>query len=212
MEVLLYIAFAYYDWARQTELFNNERAAPADERYRKCIEHLELALKKSKKKDVIIQYNLCKAKLAAANCVLQKLTRNIRRTAQEVEDAITGLEESLPKVQEIMQWKLEKKKIPISTNALQEFITHCRANLESAKSHLAADREKEKEAETVLSLQREEAESKMKMREIELEAKEEEEKRLQEERDRKVRPFSIYFYSIVLSFYVLKPLFRFHHR
>lgn len=186
MEVLLYIAFAYYDWARQTELFNNERAAPADERYRKCIEHLELALKKSKKKDVIIQYNLCKAKLAAANCVLQKLTRNIRRTAQEVEDAITGLEESLPKVQEIMQWKLEKKKIPISTYALQEFITHCRANLESAKSHLAADREKEKEAETVLSLQREEAESKMKMREIELEAKEEEEKRLQEERDRKV--------------------------
>jgi RNA polymerase-associated protein CTR9 len=185
VEVLLYIAFAYYDWARQTELFNNERAAPADERYRKCIEHLELALKKSKKKDVIIQYNLCKAKLAAANCVLQKLTRNIRRTAQEVEDAITGLEESLPKVQEIMQWKLEKKKIPISTNALQEFITHCRANLESAKSHLTADREKEKEAETVLSLQREEAESKMKMREIELEAKEEEEKRLQEERDRK---------------------------
>ena len=99
VEVLLYIAFAYFDWARQTELFNNEKAAPADERYRMCIENLELALAKSKKKDVVIQYNLCRTKLQAANCVLQKLTRNIRRTSQEVQEALDGLEESLPKVQ-----------------------------------------------------------------------------------------------------------------
>ena len=37
-EVLLYISFAYFHWARQTELSNNVKAAPADERYQKCIE------------------------------------------------------------------------------------------------------------------------------------------------------------------------------
>lgn len=187
VEVLLYIAFAYYDWARQTELFNNEKAAPADERYRKCIEHLELALTKSKRKDVIIQYNLCRTKLAAANCVLQKLTRNIRRTSQEVQDAVDGLEESLPKVQEIMQWKLEKKKIPISTSALQEFITHCKANLESAKSHLAEEKRREQEAQEILEAQREEAEKKQEVEAMEIEVKRNEEEERQAERDRKVR-------------------------
>jgi RNA polymerase-associated protein CTR9 len=187
VEVLLYIAFTYFDWARQAELNNDERAAPADERYRKCIEHLQLALAKSKKKDVIIQYNLCRTKLQAANCVLQKLTRNIRRTSQEVQDALDGLEESLPKVQEIMQWKLEKKKIPISTTLLQDFITHCKSNIESAKSHLEEEKRREKEAQDILDAQKETAETKLQEEAARLELLKAEEEERQAERDRKVR-------------------------
>jgi RNA polymerase-associated protein CTR9 len=159
VEVLLFIAFAYFDWARQTELFNNANAAPADERYRKCIEHLKMVLAKSKRKDVVIQYNICRTNLQAANGVLQKLTRNIRRTSHEVQDALDGLEESLPQIQEILQWKTEGKKVPLSTSMLQNFITHCKANIESAKSHLAEEKRREKEAQDILELQREEAES-----------------------------------------------------
>ena len=98
-EVLLYVAFAYFDWARQAESFGDTRAAPADERYGKCVEHIELAIKRSKRENVTLRYNWCMSKLQAANCVLQKLTRNIRRTAKEVKDSLEGLEESLPLVQ-----------------------------------------------------------------------------------------------------------------
>merc|ERR1712232_226697 len=39
VEVLSYIAFAYFDWAKQTEEKNNAEAAPADERYQQCINY-----------------------------------------------------------------------------------------------------------------------------------------------------------------------------
>lgn len=77
VDVLLYIAFAYFDWARHTELYNDANAAPADERYKNAMEHLEKAVSKQSKKDVVLKYNLCMTKLQAANCVLQKLTRNM---------------------------------------------------------------------------------------------------------------------------------------
>ena len=41
-EALLYIAFAYFDWARETKLFNNAKAAPADKTYQKCIRYIKL--------------------------------------------------------------------------------------------------------------------------------------------------------------------------
>jgi RNA polymerase-associated protein CTR9 len=185
VEVLLYIAFAYFDWARQTELFNNANAAPADERYRKCIEHLDVAFAKSKRKDVIIQYNICMTKLQAANCVLQKLTRNIRRTSQEVQEALDGLEESLPQIQEVLRWKTEGKKVPLSTSMLQDFITHCKANIESAKSHLAEEKRREKEAQDILELQRLEAESQQRAEAIRLDLQKAEDEERQAERDRK---------------------------
>merc|ERR1712071_290482 len=111
VEVLMYIAFAYFDWAKQTELFNNTKAIDADGRYKLCVENIEAAMKKSKKENVVLRYNWCRAKLQAANCVLQKLQRNIRRTAQEVQDALAGLEESLPVVKTLIQWKYESKRI-----------------------------------------------------------------------------------------------------
>jgi len=184
-EVLLYIAFAYFDWARQTELFNNAQAAPADERYKLCIEHLEAALQKSKRKEVIIEYNLCMTRLQAANCVLQKLTRNIRRTALEVEEALKGLEESLPKVEEMLRWKNEGKKVVIASSMLQDFITHCKANIESAKSHLDEERKREEEANEIRELQRAAAESQRKEEEIHRIMEEEAEVKRQEERDKR---------------------------
>lgn len=184
-EVLLYIAFAFFDWARQTELFNNAQAAPADERYKLCIEHLEAALQKSKRKEVIIEYNLCMTRLQAANCVLQKLTRNIRRTAAEVEDALKGLEESLPKVEEMLRWKNEGKKVVISSSMLQDFVTHCKANIESAKSHLEEERKREEEGNEIRELQRAAAESQRKEEEIRRVMGMEEEARKQEERDKR---------------------------
>jgi hypothetical protein len=56
------------------------KAAPADERYQKCIEYIEIAIKKSKKENVTLWYNWCMVKLQAANCVLQKVNRNKRCT------------------------------------------------------------------------------------------------------------------------------------
>lgn len=55
-DVELYIAFAYFDWARHTELFNNAKAAPADERYGKAMYHLERALSRKPKKELILRY------------------------------------------------------------------------------------------------------------------------------------------------------------
>ena len=188
VDVLLYIAFAYFDWARQTELYNNAKAAPADERYKLAMEHLELALSKGTTKGVILTYNLCMTKLQAANCVLQKLTRNIRRTAKEVEDALNGLRESLTTVEEILKNKQEGKvKVPISTTMLNDFITHCKSNIESANSHLEDERKREEEANELRELQRLASESQRREQALRDQLKKEEEARKQEERDRKVR-------------------------
>lgn len=163
-EVLLYISFAYFDWARQTELFNNSKAAPADERYQKCIEYIEQAMKKSKRENVVLRYNWCLAKLQATNCVLQKVNRNIRRTAQEVKDALDGLEESLPILQTMLQWKEEGRKVAISKVMLTGVVQQCRHNIDSAKSHLKEELKKEQDAEAIRNFQRIEAEANEKQR------------------------------------------------
>ena len=173
VEVLQYIAFAYFDWARQSEACNNAKAAPADGYYRKCIEYIEKAIKKSRKENLTLRYNWCMAKLAAANCVLQKLTRGIRRTASEVKEALDGLQESLPKVEMMLKWKDEGKKVPVSSSLMKNFETQCKANIESAKSHLSEEIKKEAEASELRELQQMEAMAKQKELELaELERKE----------------------------------------
>ena len=196
VDVLLYIAFAYFDWARQTELFNNAKAAPADERYKKAMEHLELALSENTSKNVVLTYNLCMTKLQAANCVLQKLTRNIRRTASEVDEALNGLQQSLDTVEEIVKKKSEGMKVPIPTSMLEDFLTHCRSNIESARSHLEDERKREEESNELRELQRLAAESKQKEQQLQEQLKKEEAAKMQEERDRKVRTFEAFFHII----------------
>jgi len=186
-EVLLFIAFAYFDWARQTELFNNAKAAPADERYRTCIEYIEKAMKKSKRENVTLRYNWCLAKLQAANCVLQKVNRNIRRTAQEVKDALNGLEESLPILQTMLQWKEEGRKVAISKGMLQGVVNQCKHNIDSAKSHLKEDLQKEKDAETLRNFQRLDAETNEKQRALQQQLEEEEETRKMEESEQRAK-------------------------
>ena len=186
-DVELYIAFAYFDWARHTELFNNIKAAPADERYQKAMEHLQQALSRNPKKEVILRYNLCMTKLQAGNCILQKLTRNIRRTAMEVENALNGLEESLVQVEALIEEKTGGKKIAIPTSTLNDFVSHCKANIASAKSHLADERKREEEATTERELQRLASEAQRKEEALRLELQKEEELRKQEEMDQKVR-------------------------
>ena len=185
-DVELYIAFAYFDWARHTELFQNAKAAPADERYQKAMEHLQQALSRNPKKEVILRYNLCMTKLYAGNCILQKLTRNIRRTAKEVEDALNGLEESLVQVEAMIEDKTNGKKIAIPTSTLNDFVSHCKGNIASAKSHLADERKREEEATTERELQRLAAEAQRKEEALRLELQKEEERRKQEEMDQKV--------------------------
>jgi len=189
VNVLHYIAFAYFDWARQTELFNNAKAAPADERYKKAMEHIELALidNTSESKNGLLTYNLCMTKLQAANCVLQKLTRNIRRTAKEVEEALNGLQHSLETVETILKNKNEGAKVLISTSILNDFITHCKSNIESAKSHLEDERKREEEANEIRELQRMAAESKREEQKLQRELKMQEEAKRQEARDRRAR-------------------------
>jgi RNA polymerase-associated protein CTR9 len=187
VDVLMYIAFAYFDWARQTELFNNAKAAPADERYKKAMEHLELALKEDTSKNIVLTYNLCMTKLQAANCVLQKLTRNIRRTAAEVEEALNGLQKSYETVEEILKKKSEGLKVTIATSMLNDFLTHCKSNIESAKSHLEDERKREEETNELRELQRLASESKAKEEKLREQLKMEEEAKKHEEQDRRVR-------------------------
>ncbi len=185
--VLLYIAFAYYDWAKQTEAYNNAKAAPADGRYRKSIEYIELAIKKSKKENVVMRYNLCMAKLSAANCTLQRASRGIARTAKEVQEALDGLQESLPTVQTMIQWKKEKKKVPISTAAMQNFVHSCRNIIEIAQNTLNDELSREAEAKRKREAQRLEALSKMKEQQLEELERKEREAQAQEERDRRAQ-------------------------
>lgn len=188
VDVLHYIAFAYFDWARQTEIFNNTKAAPADERYKKAMEYIEMALidNTSESKNGLLTYNLCMTKLQAANCVLQKLTRNIRRTAQEVEEALNGLQNSLETVETILKNKNEGAKVLISTSILNDFIAHCKSNIESAKSHLEDERKREEESNEIRELQRMTAESKREEQKLQKELEMQEEAKKQEERDRRV--------------------------
>jgi RNA polymerase-associated protein CTR9 len=188
VEVLMYISFAYFDWARQTELFNNAKAAPADERYKKAMEHLELALEENtnESKGILLTYNLCMTNLQAANCVLQKLTRNIRRTAAEVEEALIGLHKSHDTVEEILKKKNDGLKVTIATSMLNDFLTHCKSNIESARSHLEDERKREEDANELRELQRLTAESHRKKQEMEEQLKKEQDTRMDEERDRKV--------------------------
>ena len=188
VDVLMYISFAYFDWARQTELFNNAKAAPADERYKKAMEHLELALEENtnETKGILLTYNLCMTKLQAANCVLQKLTRNIRRTAAEVEESLIGLQKSYETVEEILKKKNEGFKVTIATSMLNDFLTHCKSNIESARSHLEDERKREEETKELRELQRLTAESQRKKQEMEDLLKKEEDARLDEEHDRRV--------------------------
>jgi len=186
-EVLLYIAFAYFDWARQTELFNNAKAAPADERYHKCIEFIEMAMKKSKRENVVLRYNWCLTKLQAANCVLQKVNRNIRRTAQEVKDALDGLEESLPILQTMLQWKEEGRKVAISKGMLTGVVNQCKHNIDSAKSHLKEERKKEQDAETLRNYQRIEAEANEKSKALAASLQKEKEAQEREESEQRAR-------------------------
>lgn len=154
VSVLLYIAFAFFDWARHTELANDSSAAPADGRYREAMQHLNLAIGKGSKQDLVLKYNLCMTKLQAANCVLQKLTRNIPRSVEEVEEALRGLEESFQIVEQIVKDKADGKKVNISSTTLQDFVKHCKANILSAQSHLEDERKRAKEAEVEREIRR----------------------------------------------------------
>ena len=186
-EVLLYISFAYFDWARQTELFNNAKAAPADERYQKSIEYIEKAMKKGKKENVVLRYNWCLIKLQAANCVLQKVNRNIRRTAQEVKNALDGLEESLPILQTMLHWKEEGRKVAISKGMLSGVVNQCKHNIDSAKSHLKEELKNEHDAETLREYQRLEAEATEKQKALKLSLQKEKEAQDLEESEQRAQ-------------------------
>ena len=209
VDVLHYIAFAYFDWARQTELFNNAKAAPADDRYKKAMEHIELALvdNTSESKNSLLTYNLCMTKLQAANCVLQKLTRNIRRTAQEVEEALNGLQHSLETVDTILKSKNEGGKVLISTSILNDFITHCKSNIESAKSHLEDERKREEEASEIRELQRMAAESNREEQKLQHELKKQDEAKKQEKQDQRVSSFFFSFSIFVFPKRILTMFF-----
>ena len=162
------------------------KAAPADERYKMCIKYLEMAVKKFKRENVVMKYNLCMTKLQAANCILQKADRGIRRTSKEIQDALDGLVESLPIVEQFLQWKNEGKKVQISTMTLNVFIAQCKSNIDAAKQHLDEEMKKEMEAAEVRRMRIDLANRDRKKKELEFLQKREEEQRRAEELEKKV--------------------------
>merc|ERR1712176_889313 len=129
--------------------------------------------------------NWCLTKLQAANCVLQKVNRNIRRTAQEVKNALDGLEESLPILQTMLQWKEEGRKVAISKGMLTGVVNQCKHNIDSAKSHLKEEMKKEQDAETLRNYQRIEAEANEKQRALAASLQKEKEAQEMEETEAK---------------------------
>ena len=99
---------------------------------------------------------------------------------------MNGLEESLVQVEALIEDKANGKKVPIPTSTLNDFVVHCKANIASAKSHLADERKREEEANTERELQRLASEAQRKEEALRLELQREEERRKQEEMDRRV--------------------------
>ena len=129
------------------EGYNNARSAPANGHYDKCMEYLNTALGDASDPSVapkssqqyMLRYNLCMTKLAAANCTLQKLGRNIKRTSAEIRTALDHLVESLEFVEGLLKAKNDPvmaKKVPVGRSMLVNFISQCKTNIDSAKSHL----------------------------------------------------------------------------
>lgn len=185
VDVLLYIAFAYFDWARFTEMQNDSTAAPADGMYKKAMDHLTLAIEKRSKKETILKYNLCMTKLQAANCCLHRLTRNIPRTVADVQEALSGLEESLTVVMQILKDKEEGKKVNIKTTILEDFIKLCNENVTSARSHLEDEKVRAEEEAREKELRRLASEALHREAELQEAIRKEEEARKQEEQERK---------------------------
>uniref|UniRef100_A0A7S2P2D3 Uncharacterized protein n=2 Tax=Leptocylindrus danicus TaxID=163516 RepID=A0A7S2P2D3_9STRA len=195
--VLLYIAYAYYDWARFMEGYNSVKSAPANEYYNKCMEYLNLALgddvedgKSKSSHSYMLKYNLCMTKLAAANCTLRKFGRNIKRTSDEIRKALENLEESLAFVESLLKLKNDAqfaKKVPVGRSILVNFISQCRQNIDSAKSHLNEELKKESEAETLRQIQRRQAELAAQKDQHKAALQREEEKRRMEEADAKAK-------------------------
>jgi RNA polymerase-associated protein CTR9 len=187
VDVLQFIAFAYFDWARHTELCNDSNAAPADGLYKEAMKHLQIAIDKNSKRDIVLRFNLCMTKLQAANCVLQKVTRNIPRTVEEVEDAHNGLEESYTIVEKILKDKEAGKeggvKVSIKSSVLENFLKLCKENLASAKTHLQDDRQREEAARDERELRRQAAEMAQHEANLREALKKQEEAKTQHERD-----------------------------
>jgi len=144
-------------------------------------------LEKGKKENVVMRYNLCIAKLSIANCILRKPEKQLSRTVKEVQEALDGLQESLPKVQAMIQWKKEGKKVTIRTRSLEEFVQNCRANIGNAQSALDDEKNREREAFEKREFQRTQALAKLKEQQLEELMRKEKEAREQEERDEKAR-------------------------
>ena len=106
---------------------------------------------------------------------------------------MNGLEESLVQVEALIEDKANGKKVPIPTSTLNDFVVHCKANIASAKSHLADERKREEEANTERELQRLASEAQRKEEALRLELQREEERRKQEEMDRRVSRWLVSF-------------------
>lgn len=104
-----------------------------------------------------------------------------------MEDALNGLEESLVQVEALIEDKSNGKKVPIPTSTLNDFVVHCKANIASAKSHLADERKREEEATTERELQRLASEAQRKEEALRLELKKRKQLEKQEEEDSRVR-------------------------
>ena len=99
---------------------------------------------------------------------------------------MAGLEESLVIVEAMIEDKNEGKKVGVPTSILNDFVVHCKANIASAKSHLADERKREEEANTERELQRLAAEAQSKEEALRQELQKQEARRKQEEMDRRV--------------------------
>jgi len=110
-----------------------------------------------------------------------KLGRNIKRTSAEIRTALDHLVESLEFVEGLLKAKNDPvmaKKVPVGRSMLVNFISQCKTNIDSAKSHLNEELKKEADSENLRLIQRKHAE---------LQALQEKQKLLEEEEKERQR-------------------------
>jgi hypothetical protein len=127
---------------------------------KKCMEHWEMALQeKASRGDSETRRRMNDQKLQSSQLRLAKVDCNIRRTAKEVEHALKGLEEESPERRRDAKVEGRRAKARSPKSMLQDCITHCKSNIESAKVHLEEERRKEQEAMEMREVQRSAAEA-----------------------------------------------------
>ena len=157
-KLLMYLAYSYFDWAKQAEESSGAEAHSLDERYRTAIKFLTQAQEQDPSNTQIV-YNIAVTRNEFALAVLSKSSKNQRRTLTDVEGAGANFNESLAMFSKLSQIDTATNKVTFDVSKAKEFADHIQNNsLADWENHRAHEAGLEDEENTKRASQRAEAE------------------------------------------------------